>query len=52
MPFVSYYFFLFGNTGPLLASSAFAALSAAAAFFIPRDTTDIELDTYTNELEL
>jgi hypothetical protein len=52
MPFISYYFFQFGNTGPLLASSFFALLSASAAFFIPMDTTDLELDTYTNELEL
>lgn len=39
-------FNLFGNYGPFLMLSLFAFISTIGAYFIPKDTTNMKLDTY------
>ena len=52
MPFCSYLFFQLSPTGPFLAISIVTFFSFLAAFSIPRDTTNIELDIYSELRDL
>lgn len=46
MPFIGYLFFAMGPTGPLFVFGILAIFSCIASFLIPKDTTNINLDTY------